>query len=490
MVYRVEFTNTLTPEAAPSADRSAGRRQRAALAAHRRHRDHEGHAHRRSDDDDEAMDDDDDDASSSAGISPVLPNNHGPQTDRLVYGLGPFQGYDSGDPTSREVGLYDQPFVDTFIHPLVERRADHRRPVRRSLSARREGHLRSRQPGLERSRRHPRRAPAAGEGRVHRLQRLLDRARGPDRATSSRTASRTTAQLQAELDRQPAPRLVEHQPPARRRPSMPSNIITGLKGSGDCVQVGRNALPLFNAGLVGTQRQTLYLRTQPDAATSPTSAPTSCSRCWCATPRRSASTRRWASRPAPVATLKGPRARHHQRHQPGPADPGRRRLHRRRHHARRRHRLELPERPPPGRRHRAEPQSGEREQRADQPDRRGRPGRRPGQGRRGQRQGLSRPLPVPGAGPPGSVPGTRRHQRSDGADAAASRWRVLLNRGASPRRTPQRRRSRTAASPARVSCAMGWWRTPCPAPLRRGAPAARQGFRRAVSAKAARDWGL
>ena len=32
---------------------------------------------------------------------PVLPNNHGPQTDRLVYGLGPFQGYDSGSATSR-----------------------------------------------------------------------------------------------------------------------------------------------------------------------------------------------------------------------------------------------------------------------------------------------------------------------------------------------------------------------------------------------------
>jgi hypothetical protein len=41
------------------------------------------------------------------------------------------------------------------------------------------------------------------------------------------------------------------------------NIITGLKGSGDYVQVGRNALPLFNAGLVGTQRQTLYLHTSP-----------------------------------------------------------------------------------------------------------------------------------------------------------------------------------------------------------------------------------
>jgi hypothetical protein len=43
----------------------------------------------------------------------------------------------------------------------------------------------------------------------------------------------------------------------------PHNLITGLKGSGLYVQVGRNALPLFNAGLVGTQRQTLYLRSSP-----------------------------------------------------------------------------------------------------------------------------------------------------------------------------------------------------------------------------------
>ena len=42
-----------------------------------------------------------------------------------------------------------------------------------------------------------------------------------------------------------------------------NNIITGLKGSGKFVQVGRNTLPLFNAGLVGTQRQTLYLRSAP-----------------------------------------------------------------------------------------------------------------------------------------------------------------------------------------------------------------------------------
>jgi hypothetical protein len=42
-----------------------------------------------------------------------------------------------------------------------------------------------------------------------------------------------------------------------------SNNITGQRGSGPWVQVGRNALPLFNAGLVGTQRQTLYLHSSP-----------------------------------------------------------------------------------------------------------------------------------------------------------------------------------------------------------------------------------
>src|SRR5439155_6959417 len=42
-----------------------------------------------------------------------------------------------------------------------------------------------------------------------------------------------------------------------------SNVITGLKGTGEWVQVGRNALPLFDAGLVGAQSQTLYLHSSP-----------------------------------------------------------------------------------------------------------------------------------------------------------------------------------------------------------------------------------
>ncbi|PYR82049.1 MAG: hypothetical protein DMG18_15315, partial [Acidobacteria bacterium] len=37
---------------------------------------------------------------------------------RLIYGLGPFKGYDSGDPASRTIGLFEQAFVDKFIQNL------------------------------------------------------------------------------------------------------------------------------------------------------------------------------------------------------------------------------------------------------------------------------------------------------------------------------------------------------------------------------------
>jgi hypothetical protein len=50
---------------------------------------------------------------------PVAPNRHGPQTDRLVNGLGNFQGYDSGSATSRTVDLYDDAFAATFIQNLT-----------------------------------------------------------------------------------------------------------------------------------------------------------------------------------------------------------------------------------------------------------------------------------------------------------------------------------------------------------------------------------
>ena len=53
----------------------------------------------------------------------VLPNNHGPQTDRLVYSLGPFKG----EPRTGAV----RPDLHRHLHRLaVERRAHHRRRLR------------------------------------------------------------------------------------------------------------------------------------------------------------------------------------------------------------------------------------------------------------------------------------------------------------------------------------------------------------------------
>jgi hypothetical protein len=117
LIYRVEFTNRLTPKAPSATDPLGGGNEllwqitggTETMKVTRIVRDDDDWGHRRRDDDDRDV--------LGRNLS-VLPNNHGPQTDRLVYGLGPFKGYDSGDPTSREVGLYDQAFVDTYIHPL------------------------------------------------------------------------------------------------------------------------------------------------------------------------------------------------------------------------------------------------------------------------------------------------------------------------------------------------------------------------------------
>ena len=191
----------------------------------------------------------------------VLPNNHGPQTDRLIYGLGPFQGYDSGDRTSREEGLYDQPFVDRYIHTL----SDGSRIIAGqfddpyqldekgifdlvNLNANDLG-------GIRGARRPPGKDVFTGfnifsialevptrdlfpSGIPHN-GRLL-----PDSTDSLiRVWTRITRQAIQTVDAK--------------------KTVSGVTGSGEWVQVGRNGLPLFNAGLVGAARQTLYLRSDP-----------------------------------------------------------------------------------------------------------------------------------------------------------------------------------------------------------------------------------
>jgi hypothetical protein len=192
---------------------------------------------------------------------PVLPNNHGPQTDRLVYGLGPFSGYQSGDPTSREVGLYDQAFVDRFIHPLrnggriIAGQFDDPYQLDEkgifdlvNLASTDLG-------GIPGARRPPAKDVFTGFNifSIALEVPIADLFPNGIPHNGSLQANSTDSLLRvwSSINRQ------------RTQTVDTSNNITGQRGSGDWVQVGRNALPLFNAGLVGTQRQTLYLHSSP-----------------------------------------------------------------------------------------------------------------------------------------------------------------------------------------------------------------------------------
>ena len=266
LVYRVEFNKRLQPEAAPSpADPLGGGNEllwqltggTETMKVTRIEGDDERHGW----DSDRRDDDDDDDAAVLGRNLSVLPNNHGPQTDRLIYGLGAFKGYNTGDPTSRENGLYDQAFVDTFIHPL----ANGGRIIAGQFDD-------------------PYQLDEKGIFDLVNLARTdlanLPGARRPPAEDVFTGFNIFSIALEVPIE-DIFPHGIPHNTVlnpsstdsllrvwsriSRRRTQTvdPSNIITGLRGSGPFVQVGRNALPLFNAGLVGTQRQTLYLHTSP-----------------------------------------------------------------------------------------------------------------------------------------------------------------------------------------------------------------------------------
>lgn len=251
-VYRVEFRNTLVPEAAPSASdplgggnellwqltggtetmtvtrvMAPGQPSPVVLGAN----------------------------------LPVLPNNHGPQTDRLVYGLGSFAGYDSGNPSSRMNALYDQSFVDRYIHDLqnggrvIAGQFDDPYQLDEKgifdLVNLGRGDL----GGIAGARTTPIEDVFTGFNVFSIALEIPTSELFPDGIphNGQLVADSTDSLLRiwTSISRQ-AVQTVD-----------PTNIITGLRGSGNYVQVGRNALPLFNAGLVGTQRHTLYLRTNP-----------------------------------------------------------------------------------------------------------------------------------------------------------------------------------------------------------------------------------
>jgi hypothetical protein len=263
VVYRIEFTKRLQPEAPPSPDDPLGGGNELlwqitggteTMRVTRITRDDRDTRR-------EENDGDDDEAVVLGRNLPVLPNNHGPQTDRLVYRLGPFSGYDSGDPTSREVGLYDQNFIDTFIHTLsnggrvIAGQFDDPYQLDEkgifdlvNLGSDDLG-------GIPGARRGPIEDVFTGFNVFSIALEVPIQDIFPDGIPHNHTlipnSTNSLLRVWSRITRQ------------QKQTVDPTNIITGLTGSGPFVQVGRNALPLFNAGLVGTQRQTLYLHTSP-----------------------------------------------------------------------------------------------------------------------------------------------------------------------------------------------------------------------------------
>jgi hypothetical protein len=195
---------------------------------------------------------------------PVAPNDHGPQTDRLVNGLGTFAGYDSGDPTSRETDLYSNKFIaDHFIHTLSN--------GGRAFSGERDDPYYLDEKGIFDLVNLCR----AGVGGITGARRsnCEDVFTGfniftiglelpisdvfpngiphNNVITPNDTSTDSLLRIWDSISKQSV-QIVD-----------PSNVVTGYRSFGAWTQVGRNALPLFDAGLVGTSRQTSYLRSTP-----------------------------------------------------------------------------------------------------------------------------------------------------------------------------------------------------------------------------------
>jgi len=262
VVYRVEFTNTLKPEAAPSATDGLGGGNELlwqltggteTMNVTRVTPDKKGNGNGNGNTKDVEV-------SLGANLK-VLPNNHGPQTDRLIYHLGPFQGYDSTDPTSREQGLYDQTFVDTYIHGLsnggriIAGQFDDPYQLDEKGIFDLVNLNKDDLAGIPGARRAPGKDVFTGFNIFSialevPISELFPNGI-PHNGQFDSTSTDSLLRVWTSISRQ------------KTQTVDSENIITGLKGSGDWVQVGRNGLPLFNAGLVGTQRQTLYLHSSP-----------------------------------------------------------------------------------------------------------------------------------------------------------------------------------------------------------------------------------
>jgi hypothetical protein len=255
LIYRVEFTNKLDAESAPSASDPLGGGNELLWQL-------TGGTETMTVSRLVPREDDEDVTVVTLGRDlPVLPNNHGPQTDRLIYKLGPFSGYDAPNATSREVGLYDQAFVDRYIHTLnngirvIAGQFDDPYQLDEKGIFDLVNLSKSDLGGLAGARRDPAKDVFTGFNVFSiALEVPIEEVFPfgiPHNGTLVPNSTDSLLRIHSRITRQATQRVDA------------GNVITGVSGSGPWVQVGRNALPLFNAGLVGAQRQTTYLRSSP-----------------------------------------------------------------------------------------------------------------------------------------------------------------------------------------------------------------------------------
>jgi hypothetical protein len=191
----------------------------------------------------------------------TLPPNIGPQTDRLIYGLGAYKGYDSGDSSSRDQGLYDQTFVDSFIQTL----SGGGRIIAGEFDDPYQFDGKGISDLFNLGKSDVGGIPGARSTPVEDLFSGFDTyaialevptselfpAGIPHNGSAQLSSTDSLLRVWSSASRQ-AVQTVD-----------PSNIITGLRGSGNYVQVSRNALPLFNSVIVGIQRRSAYLHNDP-----------------------------------------------------------------------------------------------------------------------------------------------------------------------------------------------------------------------------------
>ena len=172
---------------------------------------------------------------------PVTPTNIGPRTDRIAYGLGPF---DPSDPDSSTVGLYDDAFAATFISDLSN-------GGRSWMGQRDDGFY-------------------LDEAGIFDVLNLRPQGVAEDIFAGSNVM---TMALEIPID-DVFPYGVPHQGEAgddtllavhhtASRRKFTKLTRKGSRSFGKWIQVGRQGLPLVNAGLIGTQDQNKYLRTKP-----------------------------------------------------------------------------------------------------------------------------------------------------------------------------------------------------------------------------------